>query len=162
MAAVLSVTGVVSPVLRLRLRLLRSGDIERNLGPTCSGCSKSICCDPTPIISSTGQRQFYIPAVASLDRKKGIQGFVCFFCSGGAAALPSTASVSSNSVLPRDVYSVTQWFDKASVPSFVNGVATSRTGSALTYSAVWPTNPGCARMLSANYLHPYPTHDGHD
>ena len=41
------------------------------------------------------------PAISSPDLKKGVQGFVCFFCSGGAASLPSTATVTSNSVLPR-------------------------------------------------------------
>ena len=97
-AAVFSVTGIVNPGLNLRLLLLGAGDIELNLGPTCSGCCKSIRCDTTPIVCSTCQRHFHRTCSRLTLSQNGIQVF--FFCSGGAAALPSTATVTSNSVLP--------------------------------------------------------------
>ena len=96
-----SVTGVVCHALHLRLLLLLARDMEVNPGPTCSGFSKSIRCDTTPIVSSTFQWHFHRTCSRLTRSQNGIHGFVCFFCSGGAAALPSTATVTSTSVLPR-------------------------------------------------------------
>ena len=93
-----SVTGVVSPAQHLHLLLLRAEDIEQNPGPMLSGCSKSIRCDTTPILCSTCQRHFHITSSHLTQSQKSFQGFIC---SVGAAALPPTATITSNSVLPR-------------------------------------------------------------
>ena len=99
--AVFSVTGVVSPALHLRLLLIRAGDIKLNPGSTCYGYSTSIRRDTTSIVCSTSQRHFHGTCSHLTGLQKGIQGFVCFSCSEGAAALPSMVTVTSNSVLPR-------------------------------------------------------------
>ena len=100
-AEVFSVTGFIDHALHLRLLLLWTGDIELSPGPTCSGCSKSMRSDITPIICLTCQRHFHRTCSRLTRSQKDIQGFVCFFCSGCAAVLPSTATVTSNSVLLR-------------------------------------------------------------
>ena len=99
-AAVCFITGVENPA-QLLLLLIQGWDIELNFGPTCSGCSKSIRCDTKPIVCSTCQLHFHGTCSRLTQSQKGIQGFACFFCSGGAAAQPSTATVTCNSVLPR-------------------------------------------------------------
>ena len=86
---------------RLTILLLLAGDIKLNPAPTCSGCSKSIRCDTTPNVCSTCQWHIHRTCSRLTQSQKGIQGLVCFFCSGGAATLPSTTTVTSNSVLPR-------------------------------------------------------------
>ena len=81
---------------------IRAGKIKLHPGSTCSGCSKSIRCDTTPIVCSTCQQHFHRTCSHLITRsQKGIQGFICFLCSGGDVALPSTATVTSNSALPR-------------------------------------------------------------
>ena len=47
-------------------------------------------------------RLLYLPAVLpqNLPSKNGNQGLICFFCSGGAAELPSMVTVTGNSILP--------------------------------------------------------------
>ena len=100
MAAVFSVTRVVGSAIH-HLQPLRAGYIELNPRPTCSGSSKSVCCDTTHIPCTTCQRHYHRTYCRLTRSQKGIQGFVCFFCSGDVAALPSTATVTSNNVLPR-------------------------------------------------------------
>ena len=85
-AAVFSVTGVVDPTLHFLLLLFLAGDIKLNLGPTCSGCSKSIRCNTTPSSSarpacSTSTE----PSYASPDRKmvfkaSSVQGVLLHYC----------------------------------------------------------------------------------
>ena len=83
------------------LLLLRARDIDLKLGPTCSGCSKSIRCVTTSIVCWTCQRHFHVTCSSLTQLQKGIQGFFCFLSSGGAAAQPPTTTVISTSVLPR-------------------------------------------------------------
>ena len=99
-ATVFSITGVVEPALHLWLLLLRAWDIKVNPGHTCSGCNKSIRCDATPIVCLICQQHFRRTCSHLTWSQNGIRGFVCLFCSGGAAALHSTANVTSSSVLP--------------------------------------------------------------
>ena len=100
-AEVLSFNGVVVPAIHLRLLLIWARDIELNPGPTCSDCSKSIRCDAIHNVWSTCQRHFHRTYSRLTRSQNGIQGIVCFFCSGGAAALPPTTTVTSTSELPR-------------------------------------------------------------
>ena len=105
-------------------------------------------CDDTPIISSTCLQHFHRTCSRFTRSQKGIQGFVCFFCSWDAAAhfyhlwRPSPVPAYWHAV----VYSATQTFDLTSIPLCVNSVPTSHTGCALAYPVVWPTPPGCAPL----------------
>ena len=95
-----SITWVVNSALHLRLQLLRAWDIKSNSGPTYSGCNRSIRCDVIPIVCSTCQLHFHRTCSSLNQSQKGFQGFFRLFCSWGAAALPSTVTVSSTNILP--------------------------------------------------------------
>ena len=69
--------------------------LELNPGPTCYGCSMSTLCDIPPIACYSCQRHFLRTCSRLTRTKKSIQG-----SSGGAATVPSTATVNSTSVLP--------------------------------------------------------------
>ena len=45
----------------------------------------AICCDATPIVCSSCQCYFHRTCSRLTRSQNGIQGFVCFLCSGGAA-----------------------------------------------------------------------------
>ena len=96
-----SITGVCRPC-QTHPVIAPSGRGHRSQpGPTCSGCSKSIRCDATPIVCSTCQRQFHRTRSCLTRSSKGTNGFVCAFCSGSAAALSPTMTVTRTTVLPR-------------------------------------------------------------
>ena len=95
-----SFTRVVDPALHILLLSLWTGDIKLNLGPTSSGCSKSIRCDTTHIVCSNCQRHFHRTRSRLTRSQKDIEGLARFFSSWGAVALPPTATITSTSILP--------------------------------------------------------------
>ena len=142
-AEVISVTEVVNHALHLQLLLLRAGDIKPKQGLICSRCSKSIHYEATPPSAPPTSGTSTQPAVASPDHKRVLN----------ALSISTVPGVQLHYHLQRpspvlaychiDVYSTTQIFHTASVPSCVNSVPTTHTGSALVYPVMWPTHPGC-------------------
>ena len=127
--AVFSVTGVVNSALHLWLLLLRAGDIELTLGPTCSGCwHHTHCLLDVP------------PAVASPDRKGVFK----------ALSASSVPGVQLQYLLRRT--SPVAAYCHATL--CVNSVPTAHTGSTLVYPSVWPTPP-CSTLHALYQLPPY-------
>ena len=143
--ALFSVTGVANPALHLRILLLGAGDIELNLGPTCSGCYELIRCDNThPSSARPSSGTSTETTVASPHHKGVYKALSASSVTGVLLQYPIRRPSPVTAYCHADVYSVTQRIHTVSVPLSINSVPTTHIGSAPAYPAVWPTLPGCA------------------
>ena len=136
--------------------------LELNPGPTCYGCSMSTLCDTTQIVCFASQRHFHRIYSRLTRTEKSIQGYVSIISSRDAAALPSTATVNSTSLLPCWCL-LCHTKIRHGICNHASTVIQTRIRKMLWYISMW-VKPLLAvlRMLYFFFHETYSTHDSND
>ena len=136
---------------------------ELNPGPTCTGCSMSMRCDATPIVCSTCQRHFHRTCSRLTCTKKVYSWLHLLLLFPGSCCTTSYGGHRQKQRISTPMSTLSHKDSTWHLSHYVSTVFPPHTQEVLWHI------PLCGQpllavphMLSTNYLHPYPTHDGNN